>query len=194
MQGEHGGGERPLERLPSERLGGDAFRLSMALPPTFEEWEEGVDRVAIDSDRYTLYSMADFERLTRTFLFEDEMPRPEREKAVAVLSQHLAAYRAALPFTQEERRWMTRLCGKMENTPNIDERMRSIETPLVAAGHYRVVQAGDLFRRWWSWRRETDEYRNEHSISFASASLAAIAARFMRRPLPPELRGLEDEV
>ena len=176
-----------LERLNSEWLGGCAYRLWRPLLPTDYEWEEGVPRIYTSTDIHTLYRMADLERVVGKFLFEPEMPRQEQEEAIALLNTNLAKYHEALPFSGAERRWLAHQCANFLECPVAEEVFRSMQAELVIGGLWRVVQGGDLVRRWWSWRRQTDEYAHQDTVTVARTGLEAIARRFLPKPLPDAL-------
>jgi hypothetical protein len=152
------------------------------------EWEEGVRRVYTHNDIYTLYRMADLETVLSTFLlFEPEMPQPEQKEAISFLNTNLAKYHEALPFSSAERRWLTRQCARIEEYPVAEEVLRDMQAELVIGGLRRVIQGGDLVRRWWAWRRQTDEYAHQGTVTIAREGLEAIARRFLPRPLPEAL-------
>jgi hypothetical protein len=176
------------ERLNSEWLGGSAYRLWRALAPTWEEWEEGVPRVYITSDLYTLYRMAGLETIISRFVFEPEMSVEEQRIAYPLLHDALAVYHEALPFSEGERRWLTNACNNFEECPVAEEVIREDYGEIVSGGLRRVIQGGDLIRRWWSWRRHTDEFQGQDTVTVAKIGLARIAQQFMPKPLPEDLR------
>jgi hypothetical protein len=157
------------------------------LLPTFAEWEERVARVYIESDIYTLFRMTDLETVVSKFYFEREMPAQEQEKAAPMLYVRLAAYHDALPFSAAERRALAMRCSTMNERPVVEERLRLEAATMTESGLRRVVQGGDLVRRWWSWRRQTDEFAGQGSADLAHRALGDIAWRFMPKPLPGDL-------
>jgi hypothetical protein len=90
----------------------------------------------------------------------------------------MAAFRAALPFAEAERKWLLDDdCGNPGYdiaTPRWVEAVGHSEVSLVSAGVVHVVHGRDLLQRWWSWRRETGEYAGQGSLDQARFALEGI--------------------
>jgi hypothetical protein len=77
---------------------------------------------------------------------------------------------AALPFSEAERAW---LLAKDEQ--NWSEGLIGEAAEIMSAGVRRVVQGRDLVRRWWAWRRDTDEFAGQGGLDEARQALGIIA-------------------
>jgi hypothetical protein len=86
----------------------------------------------------------------------------------------------ALPFAEAERQWLTdsyhakqwgRPDHHWQDTPKLIGRM---ESEIVSAGLRQVVEGKALMRRWWAWRRQTDEFEGQGSLAVCQHALGAI--------------------
>jgi hypothetical protein len=82
-------------------------------------------------------------------------------------------YRVALPFDETERAWLYDAYEAAWG-PKCIQRIRAQEARVMSAGLRRVVVGRDLMRRWWAWRRETDEYAGQGGLDAAREGLRAI--------------------
>jgi hypothetical protein len=165
----------------SERLGFMAHELWSVIGVTTYDWEEGVERVVLPSDTTTLFQMSKFEVQTTDFCFESAMPPDQGRQARHELSTGLAVYHEALPFSEGERRWLSQVCNDTPEVPVAEEMFRLEEAEVITAGVRRTVKGGDLTRRWWSWRRQTDEFIGQGSLDAARLGLDSIAKLFLPR-------------
>lgn len=94
-------------------------------------------------------------------------------------------YHVALPFHEAERQWLYDLYAVDRPKP-LDAVRRSREAIIVSGGLQRVVHGRELLRRWWSWRRQTDEFSGQGTVDIAREAL-----REMNEKYAPE-RGLPD--
>jgi len=56
-----------------------------------------------------------------------------------------------------------------------------------SGGMHRVVKGRDLMRRWWSWRRETDEFEGQGSLEQAKVAITEFTV-ILKSDLEPRLR------
>jgi hypothetical protein len=81
----------------------------------------------------------------------------------------IGRFHAALPFGEPERHWL------FKNMDLKEETHLGKAEEIMSGGLLRVVQGRDLVRRWWAWRRETDEFAGQGSLNAARAELIEIA-------------------
>lgn len=189
MGGEQGGrASRQMEPRPaSEWLAESAYSMSSALPLSAEEWKDGMPRVPVISDTYALYRMANLEAEVAELCLESEMPSTQCRLVRQELNTGLAIYREALPFSEAERRWISGVCSEVYLYSKAERVIRSKEAEIMTAGLRRVVRGDDLFRRWWSWRRQTDEFTDQGGLHVARSGLESVARLLMPKPLPTTL-------
>lgn len=84
---------------------------------------------------------------------------------------------AALPFTEPERAWLWGANGR-----DAPEGLVGEAAEIMAGGVLRVVQGRDLVRRWWAWRRETDEFAGQGSLDEARQTLGMLAETLVTEP------------
>jgi hypothetical protein len=90
---------------------------------------------------------------------------------------HWPKFRAALPFHEPERRWLTdRLYANDtgDKIRYIAEDVADIsrqEGTIVSAGVHRVVIGRTLLHQWLNWRREAGEYRDQGTLDIARDAL-----------------------
>jgi hypothetical protein len=101
-------------------------------------------------------------------------------------------YRDATPFTEAEGRWLLNTYRNIGfANPSVSQEqifaaINAEEGRIMSSGLRRVVYGHDLLRRWWSWRRQTDEYTGQGSLDAARLALAGIYEYTMPRERWPE--------
>jgi hypothetical protein len=107
------------------------------------------------------------------------------------LRKYVEDFHTALPFTEAERGMLFRTAGGSEDDyiPREDDEILSWlevkEELVVSAGLRHVVRGRDLTRCWLSWRRETDEYKDQGTLDVAREALRAIIHLVTpKEPLP----------
>jgi hypothetical protein len=80
-------------------------------------------------------------------------------------------YRAALPFDEPEGRWLLQTYDEVWGTDSIARIRSHPPVEIVAGGLRRVIAGRDLLRRWWAWRRQTDEFRGQGTLGVACDAL-----------------------
>jgi hypothetical protein len=116
-------------------------------------------------------ALADLRRLeerTPEAQAELESTSPER----TTFDELLHNLHVALPFGEAERQWMSSNCFE----PNDVKRRQEIH--IVSAGLRRVVYGRDLLRRWWAWRRETDEFGGQGTLELTREALRGLSDTF----------------
>ena len=91
----------------------------------------------------------------------------------------------AMPFDEVERDWLFEAHDETQG-PNSITLIRRREATIVSGGLRRVVQGRDLIRRWWSWRRETDEFSGQGSLDQARDALRDLVVAHCDDPELPE--------
>jgi hypothetical protein len=112
------------------------------------------------------------------------------------LDKVLNALHAALPYSEAERIWLHRAGNDPDGTPNWDRlpRVRRQEAVIVSSGVRQVVYGRELLRRWWSWRREADEFSGQGTLDPAREALRELVEAHGKLGLPEEykkLRGID---
>jgi hypothetical protein len=121
---------------------------------------------------------------------------------LAELHRTFARLRTALPFSEAEREWLA-------SDRNMSLRKRGQEPEIylgfteeiMSGGIVRVLQGRDLVRRWWAWRRETEEFTDQASLHEARLALSSLAEVLIIESVRPphfetvraKLRELEGE-
>ncbi len=180
---------RPPPLTDSELLGCMAYDLTLLLNVEVDEWRENRQDQGqewLPSDDGTLHHMADFEDHVTNFCIEPAMPAEQRPQLRGGLNLGLAAYHDALPFSGAERRWIT---DTLRGIPKKERRARQTivsqeAAEIMVAGVRRVTKGTDLTRRWWAWRRQTDEFEGQGSFDATICALDSIAMILMRKPRP----------
>jgi len=103
------------------------------------------------------------------------------KKNAAQVDDLLFRYRVALPYDEAERHWLYDAYGAAWGPDSI-QIIRNQEARVMSSGLQRVLLGRDLVRRWWAWRRETDEYSGQGSAAAARETL-----RKMIETLSPDL-------
>lgn len=173
----------------SEALGGAAHDLVLLLNVEVDEWHDhwtDVTREWLPSDSATLHDISDFDRLTAEAVTEPDMTLERRREVRQVLNDGLPLYYEALPFSTAERRWIGQVLG---NSSKPQERTREllvgVEAEILDKGLRTTIKGSDVLRRWWSWRRQIDEFEGAGSFDAARCALEGIAATLMTKSIMP---------
>lgn len=131
-------------------------------------------------DHEAFWDVIDFEHYVDE---EQGLPSDAPPDVRRDLHRDLSAWRAALPFSEAERR----LVLDAYDYSSIGElasviRRRYKEEEVVDAGIRHVIRGRDLVHQWWAWRREMDEFAGQGSLAQAKGALI----RFSGRLMPPE--------
>jgi hypothetical protein len=90
----------------------------------------------------------------------------------------LRRFHVALPYDEAEREWLLQDPSARVDQSDWLDRVRGQELHVVAKGLQTVVYGRDLVRRWWAWRRQTDEFAGQRSLYLASDALWGVVAGF----------------
>lgn|SRR5260221_3013653 len=96
---------------------------------------------------------------------------------ISALFQTFGRLHAALPFAEAEREWLLRKSEDEWPDGIIGE-----AAEIMSGGIRRVVQGRELVRRWWAWRRETDEFTGQGSLDEARQTLGVLADTLVIEP------------
>lgn len=148
-------------------------------------WTEGNRRWA-PSDKWSFHNW---------FNIEVKIPAAQAEMGTDIedLNAVLLQFHGALPFDEVERDWLFDAYDKAYGENSI-KTLRRQEATIVSGGLRRVIQGRDLMRRWWSWRRETDEFSGQGSLDLAREALRELVETYSPDMELPEpylaLRGI----
>jgi hypothetical protein len=189
-------GEGPEIPLPVASPGNDRSNLGIAAYDTLLDLCEEAPRWT--EDKRWWWTCADTSSLHNWHDLERHIPGTQAELGaesdVEDLNEVLLRLHGALPFDEVEREWVYQAYDESRG-PNSITLMRRREAAIVSGGLRRVLQGRDLMRRWWSWRRETDEYSGQGSLDIARDTLAELVVAYCNDPEVPEpylaLRGAE---
>jgi hypothetical protein len=170
--------ERPYGKAPYS-LGIHANDLLLDLSDV-PKWSEH-SRRWVPSDHWSFQSW---------FNIEDQIPLAQAEPKlgedeIIYLNDILTRFHVALPFDEAEREWLLTAYDEAWG-PNSISIIRTREATLVSNGLQRVVQGRDLARRWWSWRREANEFSGQGSLSLARDALYDLIQRYSPDQKLPE--------
>jgi hypothetical protein len=133
------------------------------------QWSEGPPRRWLPSD---------YNSFNTWQLFELAVPFAQAALDVAEgarVNGLMRAIHAALPYDEAERVWLCEAFYSEGNTPDPEmaalPAVRGREVELVWSGLRHVVYGRDLLRRWWAWRRQTDEFRGQGTLPMARDAL-----------------------
>jgi hypothetical protein len=143
-----------------------------------------------EQDHRSFGSALNLERRSRSLRMSPGVPLEQRKTIADQLLGSLATLREALPYSEAERRWLvdTRERHEERKVPFVDgngvtrglvrppadellQDLKATEGEIVSAGIHQIVQGRDLARRWWSWRRQTDEFADQGSREIVHAAL-----------------------
>jgi hypothetical protein len=82
----------------------------------------------------------------------------------------LFRYRVTLPFDEAERHWLYDAYDAAWGPDSVNILCRQ-EAEIVSSGLRRTVPGYALIRRWWSWRRECDEFEGQGTLRLAREAL-----------------------
>jgi hypothetical protein len=89
------------------------------------------------------------------------------------MNELLFQYHAALPFDEAEREWLHEAYAEAWGSDSIGI-IRRQEAGVVSGGLHRVIYGRDLMRRWWAWRRGTDQFAGQGTVDLAREALRAL--------------------
>jgi hypothetical protein len=93
----------------------------------------------------------------------------------------------AVPYDEAERSWLYGAYIDAYNEAGAGSigiiRQRQPEE-IVSRGLRQVIDGRDLMRRWWAWRRETDEFSGQGSLDIARGALRSLIETVAPSDLP----------
>ncbi len=164
---------------------GDAYLLGIG---ALDVLIEGSKDAPVRTDGERRWFVSDHRALLASMSFEDRirsngLPSELPADARAELNGYLDSWHTALPFNEAERgivcsayRSVSRKVCAYREVPG---QLRRQEFEIVNVGLRRIVRGRDLMRRWWSWRREMDEFAGQGSLAEAKAALIRITGRMV---------------
>ena len=165
----------PVQRQPFGRA---PALLAIAAADTLRDlsevpqWSEG-SRRWLQSDWFCLQNWWNIEIKTPAAQVE---PRLQVDDVIN-LNEMLTRFNVALPFDEAERDWLFTAYDEAWG-PGCIRTIRRQEATIVSSGLRQVIQGRDLMRRWWSWRRETDEYAGQGSLDLAREALRELVETY----------------
>jgi hypothetical protein len=150
----------------------------------------GYDKTRPSDRRYT-WRAADDRTLTTYVGFEWRLKHIRATDDVSAREMEsfglkLHALQQALPFTEAERNWLVDPQGVAvaAQRKHIEKWAAVQEPELICAGVRKVISGRDVVRRWWAWRRETDEFAGQGTLDLARESLRGIVELLHPGELP----------
>jgi hypothetical protein len=131
------------------------------------EWSDDRHGYWLPSDKRALQGWFNIEE---KILDVQAKPPEASVEDVEHLNDLLFQYHVALPFDEAERHWLYDAYDEAWGLGSIGI-IRRQEASIVSGGLHRVVYGRDLMRRWWAWRRETDEFRGQGTVDLAREAL-----------------------
>jgi hypothetical protein len=95
------------------------------------------------------------------------------EDQVEHLTEMLFTYNVTLPYDEAERHWLFDAYDGAWGVGSIGI-IRRQETRIVSGGLRRVVYGRELMQRWWSWRRDTDQFAGQGTVDLARDALCTL--------------------
>ncbi|HTB49078.1 MAG TPA: hypothetical protein VK712_03280 [Verrucomicrobiae bacterium] len=142
-------------------------------------WTEGQRWRWVQSDRLALIGWQNLEAETLDALAEPGLNRSQVGDILGLLSD----FHVAVPFDEAEGTWLLNVCGEaLEKGENLSFVRNRRPEEIVSAGLRRVIDGRDLLRRWWAWRRDTDEFRGQGTVDMCREAL-----RVLIETLSPDL-------
>jgi len=145
-------------------------------------WSEGQRRQWVGRDGWAFHECQEIERAAPHALAELDVGDG------ATLSDLLHTFHTALPYSEAEWHWLHRAYYELPVGSGRWNIIRRQEIQLVSSGLRQVVYGRDLLRRWWAWRRETDEFRGQGTLDVARGALSAMVENFHPDPKVQEDR------
>lgn len=134
------------------------------------EWSEEKRWQWVQSDRLALHGWYSLELETLDAFTEPDLSRNQVGDILGLLSD----FRVTLPFDEAEGNWLLDAYGDAftegQSAPVSHVRQHKPEV-IVSRGLRRVVDSRVLLRRWWSWRRDTDEFAGQSGVDFSREAL-----------------------
>jgi hypothetical protein len=90
----------------------------------------------------------------------------------------------ALPYDEAERYWLYAAYNEAYGPGSIGVIRQRKPEEIVTSGLRKVIDGRDLMRRWWAWRRETDEFRGQGSLDIARNALRSLIETVAPSELP----------
>jgi hypothetical protein len=182
VAGQPSGNSETWYEAPPHEIGEDAlFALTWGVTKGPQPAPSGRPRWLVgDHDSLTV-SLKLEERLKT-----EGLPADAPDSVRAELNGYLDDWHTALPLTEAERgvaldvfrAWVPDNWGWRRLPSDI----RKVKTEAISAGIRSEVDGGDMMRRWWSWRREMDEFAGQDSLTQARVALQGLASRL----IPPD--------
>jgi hypothetical protein len=167
---------------------GVAWEIESEQPPS-----RGHNRYWTQSDYRAFTGALVVEQLSRFVRMSPDVPVDQRQGIAEQLHGSLAALREAMPYSEAERRWLvdtesrqhrshfvtdtdgagqtqTRRASAAEKLSGLD----AAEDEIISAGLVQIVRGRELMRRWWEWRRQTEEFTDQGSREVAYQALQDI--------------------
>lgn len=120
----------------------------------------------LNSDRIAFFNWLNLEAYLPAALTEPGLD----EDQISTVVGAVANIHVALPYEEAERHWLDAAYSTAP-TPRISSIRQREPEEIVSCGLRRVIDGRDLLRRWWSWRRETDEFRGQGTLDVARETL-----------------------
>lgn len=162
----------PQSHTASASLGHEVFDL-------FSDMHIGPD------DRM-LYSALQFERSLLRYSLEPEVTDVgQRREIMTELNTGLAIYHEGLPLSAAERRWVSELCGEVDDRLRYEmvrttgpaiEALRSSTAQIMSEGRYFNANGEELYQRWCAWRRRDKETGERIGFDVAVQGLRRVHA------------------
>jgi hypothetical protein len=161
------------------------FMLQELVEPKIESRLQGGEPVKWDrSDRKAFAMLNDLEG---NIGFIEPAPDPVVSgNDIYRLFQEFGRLHAALPFSEAERVWLLR-----KSSDEWPDGLIGEAAEIMSNGVRQVVRGRELVRRWWAWRRETDEFVGQGSLDEARQALGVLAETLViesKRPEYPDIR------
>jgi hypothetical protein len=100
----------------------------------------------------------------------------EQEAELRPVYRAVARLHGALPFSEAERTWL----GEKEwSSADMTDDLMGETAEIMSGGVLRVLQGRELVRRWWAWRRQTNEFAGQGSLDEACRQLGVLAERLV---------------
>jgi hypothetical protein len=123
------------------------------------------------------------------FTVEEHVPAALAEPGLSVdqvdtITGVLGDVNVALPYDEAERYWLFAAYSEAYGPDSISTIRQREPEEIVSRGLRRVIDGRDLMRRWWAWRRETDEFRGQGTLDIAREALRKLIETVAPGQLP----------